>query len=107
MDRSYSNKWAAISLFFIFLYGCNFLGFNNDGEVTLETDRDSYPFGSGAVFQMTVTNHYDHAIYYVCTGQIYLEELEEGAVIDKWLVHGFELRLNRIPLEADQSISTL
>lgn len=95
-------------LFFVigFTYGCNLLSIHNeDDKVKLETNRDSYMADSDTVIQMTVTNNYDNAIYYICTGQVSLEELAVGMVIDSWLVHGFEQCLHRNPVKVNQSVT--
>jgi hypothetical protein len=86
-----------------FASGCNILGASDDGEVQLETDRNSYTVDSTTVVQVTATNNFDDTVYYICTGQIFLEELEEGEVVDSWLVRGFEKCGRRGPIEPNQS----
>lgn len=82
--------------------GCDLFG-DNDRDVRLRTDQRSYAANPPTTIQLTVTNSYDDSVYYICTGQIHLEELEEGKVVDSWLVHGFEECLHRNPIESGES----
>lgn len=86
-------------LLLIFLFtGCEL--FPGSGEsVLLRTDREFYNIDQNTVISLTVTNRLDDTIYYICTGQVYLEELKKGEVIDFWQVHGFEECLGRGPIE--------
>lgn len=84
--------------------GCELFG-DTDGGIRLETDRTSYTVDPSTTIQVTVTNGYDDSVYYVCTGQIYLEEIEGGRIVDAWLVHGFEECFRRVPIESGASES--
>lgn len=104
-ETRFFNYWI---LFFVisFTYGCSLLGLNKeDGSVKLETNQDSYSVDSDTVIQMTVTNNYENTIYFICTGQIYLEELAGGMLTNSWFVHGFEQCLHRNPVEGNQSVT--
>jgi len=82
--------------------GCDLLGIGDDG-VQLRMDQHSYTVAASTSVRLTVTNNYDKAIYYICTGQIFLEELDGDDVVDTWFVHGFEECLARKPIEPGAS----
>lgn len=93
---------SIIHLMLIFLLsGCNsFPGFEE--TVLLRTDHEAYIIDEQTIISLTVTNNLDEVIYYICTGQVYLEELDNGAVVEFWQVHGFEECLGPGPIEPSE-----
>lgn len=85
-----------------FASGCDLLGIGGDG-VRLETDEDSYTVKPSTLVVLTVKNNFRAPVYYICTGQIYLDEMEGGDVVDSWQVHGFEECGFRVPIESGES----
>ncbi|NBC17300.1 MAG: hypothetical protein GVY18_08315 [Bacteroidetes bacterium] len=89
---------------FTFASGCELLGIGAD-DVRVTTNRTSYTVGPSERIQLTVRNNLDDTIYYVCTGKVYLHELDKDRVINSRQVHGFEECLARSPIEPGASQS--
>lgn len=88
-----------ILLISIFLFSACELFPGSMETVVLRTDQEIYAVDEHTTISLTVTNNLDTVIYYICTGQVYLEELNNGAVVDFWQVHGFEECLGPGPIE--------
>ena len=82
---------------------CNLFDEEKIGKVEIETSQSRYTLDSTSVITVNVTNKSDITIYYICTCQIYLEELENNQVINSWMVHGFEECLAPVPIEVDET----
>jgi len=78
--------------------GCELIGVRKD-SVSIQTDKHSYNIERSSIIELTVTNRSGRTLYYICTGQIYLEEIEDGSVVSSWLVHGFEKCRRPVPIE--------
>jgi len=61
-----------------------------ENVVGLFPDQACYILGSSPIANLEISNDTDSPVYYVCTGQIYLEELRLKGLRGSWLVHGFE-----------------
>ncbi len=71
----------------------------SEETILVRTNQEIYAVDEHTTLSLTVTNNLDTVIYYICTGQVYLEELNNGAVVDFWQVHGFEECLGPGPIE--------
>ncbi|MEA3286120.1 MAG: hypothetical protein U9Q77_01910 [Candidatus Marinimicrobia bacterium] len=74
--------------FVMLIAGCGVLG--SDNMVELRPNQGCYHLESDPVVSLEVSNATDSPIYYICTGQIYLEEFQLNGHRGCWLVHGFE-----------------
>lgn len=83
--------------------GCSLFGHERSYSLRLETDQSVYAADSSTTLRLTVTNPGERAVYYVCTGTVYLEALSEGEVTNSWKVHGDAKCLTRTPIEPDSS----
>ena len=72
-----------------FLAGCSLFG-NDDPEIEIRTDKKQYTPIPETVISLRVSNKSDSPIFYLCTGQIWLEELDGDRIVNRWMVHGFE-----------------
>lgn len=71
-------------------------------DVEIATGASSYTLSDSLEIHVSVTNNSDSTVYFICTGQVYLEELS-GQQVDKyWMVHGFEECLASIPIAPDE-----
>jgi hypothetical protein len=82
---------------FMVLVGC---GLFSDGEVELTTDEGQYSLDTNTTITVTVANGTEADIYYICTGQIFLEEIQANELKGSWMVHGFEECYSAISIEA-------
>lgn len=73
----------------LLLAGCSLFGDDNS-EIEIRTDTVDYTPIPETVISLRVSNKSDNPIFYICTGQIYLEELDGDRVVNRWMVHGFE-----------------
>ena len=81
--------------------GCQLTNAGDLIEVELRTDKEFYIADTSTTIVLSVTNMSDDPVYFICTGQIYLEELDDGQVIGSWMVHGFEKCGGPTPIEAN------
>lgn len=88
-------------LLLVSLAGCSLFG-GDGGEVEVRTDDSSYTAIADETIELTVSNRSDDPIFYLCTGQIYLEELDGDTVAKSWMIHGFEECLSSEPVDVDQ-----
>lgn len=99
-----SYKLFFLSLVLVFgITNCSLFDEEKIVNVEIVTDKSSYALDSTTVISVDVTNKSDIPIYYICTCQIYLEELENNQVINSWMVHGFEECLAPVPIEVDET----
>jgi hypothetical protein len=84
----------------ILLAGCSLFG-GDDGEIEIQTDARSYVAEPDASVLLTVSNETDKPVYFLCTGQVFLEELDGDQVNSRWMIHGFEECLSPVPIDAD------
>ncbi|MFA5670288.1 MAG: hypothetical protein WC967_13680 [Balneolaceae bacterium] len=89
----------------LFSIGCSLLNSKSETQIKLKTDQNSYIADTSSVIKLTVTNNTDNPVYFVCTGQIYLEELNGKNVEHSWMVHGFEKCLSRNPIEENKPVT--
>lgn len=94
------RRVAVLVVMMALVVGC---GVFSDGEVVLSTNKGTYSLDSTTVIKLTVENQTEETIYYICTGQIYLEEIHNGERQGSWMVHGFEECLAPGPIEAEKS----
>lgn len=71
-------------------------------DVEITTDASSYALSDSLEIQVSVSNNSDSTIYFICTGQVYLEELSGQQVGSYWMVHGSEECLGPGPISASQ-----
>ena len=83
------------------LAGCQLTDAGDLIEVELRTDKEFYIADTSTTIILSVTNKSEDPVFFICTGQIFLEELDVGQVIGTWMVHGFERCLSPVPIEAD------
>jgi len=81
-------KFSVITLVTV-LMGCNPADESNY-EVDIDTNKMAYTLHSTDTMFVEVTNLSDSSVFYICTCQIYLEEINNSNVINTWQVHGFE-----------------
>jgi hypothetical protein len=89
--------------FALALAGCDVLGLFSGGHVQLKTDRSSYAPDTSTTIRLTATNRYNDSVYYICAGDVFLEELRGGEPVNTWKVHGHEECLARSPIAPDAS----
>lgn len=91
----------------ISIFICIFIGCNSNEEENLNidilTNKENYTVDSTDVIKLFVTNKSDVTIYYLCTCQIYLEEMENSQLANTWMVHGFEECLAPVPIEINEA----
>lgn len=97
--QSISQFCLLIFAFFIF-ENCN-SSTNPNTELAIQTDNSTYQFTDVLSIELSVSNEDEHPVYYICTGQIYLEEIVNGEIINTWMVHGFEECLAERIIESD------
>lgn len=84
-----------------FVAACSFFG-DDDPKIEIQTDRERYSTAGDEVVSLSVLNKSNDPIFYVCTGQIYLEELDGDEVVNRWMVHGFEDCLSPEPIDVNE-----
>jgi hypothetical protein len=72
------------------LFGCNLLDLGDPVGLRIQTDKNTYVPDPSETIRLTVENVATQTVYFICTGQIYLEEIRNGEVTGTWQVHGFE-----------------
>lgn len=85
----------------ILISGCSLFG-DDDPEIEIRTDKQNYAPNPDVAIQLSISNRSDDPVFYICTGQIYLEEIDGGQVISRWMIHGFEECLSPEPIDSDQ-----
>ena len=99
-----SHKLFLLSLVLVLgITNCSLFDEEKIVNVEIVTDKSSYALDSTTVISVNVTNQSDIPIYYICTCQIYLEELENNQVINSWMVNGFEECLAPVSIEVDET----
>ena len=93
--------FSSILFMGLFIWGCGLFSDNGDG-IHIKTDKDHYIIEPSAI-KLSVENQSDKSVYYICTGQVWLQEISENKVVNSWQVHGFEKCLARVPIEPDKS----
>ena len=81
--------------------GCSLFG-DNDPEIQIRTDQSSYAADPDVTVSLRVENRSEDPIFYICTGQIFLEEISGGQVVARWMIHGFEECLSPEPIDSDE-----
>ena len=81
--------------------GCSIFG-GDDPEIEIRTDQNTYTPDPDVHVSLTVSNRSDDPVFYICTGQIYLEEISGGQVVGRWMIHGFEECLSPEPIDSDE-----
>ncbi len=79
---------------------------NNDTlppDIEITTDADYYLLDSTLTVLIDVTNYKADSVYYLCYGQIYLDELEDDQVVNSWMVHGSEYCYLPVPIGPDST----
>jgi len=56
----------------------------------IKTDKDYYALDSDTTINLEVINPFSTSVYYVCSGDIFLVELQNNIIHNSWKVHGFE-----------------
>jgi len=90
----------------IFLFCITFLIYtcsleSNEPEVQITTDLKTYIWSLTDSVYVKVKNTGNKTLYYLCTGEIFLEEQQERQIINTWKVHGFEECLRATQIEPD------
>ena len=80
--------------------GCSLFG-DDDPEIQIRTDKNTYTSNPDVTVSLKVSNRSDDPVFYICTGQIYLEEISGGQVVGRWMIHGFEECLSPEPIDSD------
>jgi hypothetical protein len=90
-----------VFIFFIgfLLNGCSLEP--KEYEVLVSTNRSTYDWNTTNSIEVQVKNVGTHQFYYLCTGQIYLEERHGGKITYIWQVHGFEECLSERSIAPD------
>lgn len=91
----------AVLLISVALTGCSLFGDDNP-DIEIRTDTERYTPIPDEVVSLTVSNNSDRPIFYICTGQIYLEELDGDRIVNRWMIHGFEECLSPGPIDAGE-----
>lgn len=73
--------------------------FQQSFDISLSTDDSSYMYHSTTTIQLTVTNNSEDPVYYICSGDIYLEEITDTVITNSWKVHGFYMCIDPITIE--------
>ena len=81
--------------------GCQLTDARDLFEVELRTDKEFYIADTSTTIILSVTNKSEDPVFFICTGQIFLEEIDDGQVIGTWMVHGFEKCGFPVPIEAN------
>ncbi len=89
---------AALVTFFLFA-GCNISDGGDPIGITIRTDQKVYVPDSTQTIRLTIINGLNQQVYFVCTGQIYLDELQNGESVASWWIHGFEECLAPVPVQ--------
>ena len=84
-----------------FVAGCSLFG-DDDPEIQIRTDQSTYAADPGVTVSLRVENRSEDPIFYICTGQIFLEEISGGQVVGRWMIHGFEECLSPEPIDSDE-----
>ena len=69
-----------IAILFLLIIGCE-KDEADKIEVEIETDKTIYSTDSSEIVSVNVTNRSSQSIFYICTCQIYLEELSNSQII--------------------------
>ncbi len=73
-----------------FLSGCDTTNSIDEGEIKVKSDSELYVFNDVSEISLTIKNNSMNAVYYICSGDIYIEELKQGIIEKDWKVWGFE-----------------
>lgn len=93
------SKWLLL-LPLVVLVGCGWFG---EGQVELTTDDGHYYLDSTMVITLSVLNDTESDVFYICTGQVYLEERQSNELKGSWMTHGFEECYSAVAIEAGKA----
>ncbi len=82
---------------------CDVTDNNKPGEIKIRTEKDFYNVDSLTVIVVEVENNLSFPVYYICAGNIYLEELKNDVILNSWKVHGFQDCLAAVPIKQSQT----
>ena len=86
-DLIYKPKLTILSLLLIpLLWQCDTTNSITEGEIIVNSNSEFYRIYDTSVISLSVRNNSMHAIFYICSGDIYVEELSQGKVVDEWKV---------------------
>lgn len=79
----------SVGIIFFIQFGCDIIE-NEFANIQVLTNTNTYNIDSSVTIKLLITNNSPNPIYYICSGDIYLEEIKERIVIGEWKVYGFE-----------------
>ena len=86
------------------LGGCDLVNGDADRRTAIRTNATQY-IAPNDTIRLTVTNRSDAPIYYICTGQVFLDEYAGDERTNSWMVHGFEECLAPRPIDPGAATS--
>ncbi len=95
--------WILLLSAYLLTGGCEIVGVSDDDTLQLQTDATTYPINPETTIRLTVDNRTDADVFVICTGQVFLEEVQGDTVVNTWMVHGFERCYSPSLIAADAS----
>ena len=95
------NHFSLI-IMLVFLLSCGITE-SDEKTIVIKTDKNSYKADSLTTIILTVENELASTLYYVCSGDIFLEELQNNTIINSWKVHGFEECLAAVSINTNEN----
>ncbi len=92
-----------LNIMMLITVGCDLFPDEKVIDLAITTDKSTYLLDSAAVITAIVENNSEEPVYYICTCQIHLEELENNQVTGSWMVHGFEECLSAMPIAVNHT----
>ena len=99
--RSVWKSSLLLSVLIAALSGCDAI-FSDGYEVRVELDNDAYLIAPGTELKVAIENRSDHAVYYLCGGEAYIDRYVEGEQVDSFGFANCEC-LCPNPIEAGQT----
>ncbi|MBU1678018.1 MAG: hypothetical protein KJ799_16145 [Bacteroidetes bacterium] len=72
------------------LISCDTTGINDTDEVLIKTNANSYKINDSTRIELKIQNNLPNPVYYICSGDVFLDELKNNKIINSWKVNGFE-----------------
>jgi hypothetical protein len=99
------NRSLIFCFLFVLNFGCSNNDYLEDYLIKLQTDKSTYIADSSTTIYLNVSNMGRSTVYYVCHGEIILQEYENGNLNNRWMVSGFSYCLSRNPISPDSLVS--
>ncbi len=94
-------KIIFVSILMLMLIGCDVTE-TNSNLLIIKTDNSIYSSITRNEIELSVENNLDYSLFYICAGDVFLEEYEESNLINSWKVHGLSECLSQNEIKPNE-----